>query len=180
MLTLPSLTVDCSDRFLLVKQQTEDPYLGTVRQLAEKQERGYRFLDGVIVHCDKSDLDAPIRHIVLPMERRATAMKLAHDSDLAGHCGVKRTLKKLFPCVTWPNINWDVTKFVCECCPCQKQAMSNRNRAPLHPLPIIGTPFRRIAFDLVGPYPHTTRGFKYFLTCICYLAGILRPYHYVR
>ena len=61
------------------------PPLGTIRQLAEKQERGYCFLDGVIVHYDKSDLDVPIRCIVFPMKRHMTAIKLAHDRDLAGH-----------------------------------------------------------------------------------------------
>ena len=39
---------------------------------------------------------------------------------------------KLFPCVTWPSINRDVTKDVREYCPCQKQAKCNRA-----PLPII-------------------------------------------
>ena len=78
--TLPSLTVDCSDHFLLVKQQTEDPSLGTIRQLAEKQECGYCFHDVINVHCDKCDLDAPIHRVVLPMERHVTAIKLAHDS----------------------------------------------------------------------------------------------------
>jgi len=51
-------------------------------------------------------------------------MKLAHDSDLGGQCGVTRTLKKLFPCVTWPNINQDVTKYILECGLCQNHAKS--------------------------------------------------------
>ena len=45
-----------------------------------------------------------------------------------------------------------------------------RHRALLHPLPIIGTPFRSIAFDIVGPYPRTSRGYKYILTSICYFS----------
>ena len=39
------------------------------------------------------------------MSRHTTVLKVAQDSDLGGHCGVKRTIKKLLPCVTWPNIN---------------------------------------------------------------------------
>ena len=54
-----------------------------------KQVHGCCFV-GVIVHGDKSDLDAPNCRVVFPMEQYVTAMKLAHDSDLVGHCGVRR------------------------------------------------------------------------------------------
>ena len=52
----------------------------------------------------------------------------------------------------------------------QKQARSHRSKAPLYPLPVVGTPGKRIAFDLVGPYPCTSRGHKYILTSICYFS----------
>jgi len=42
-------------------------------------------------------------------------------------------------------------------------------------LPIIGTPFKRIDFDSVGPYPRTARGYKYILIGI-FLS--LSSYHY--
>ena len=35
------------------------------------------------------------------------------------------------------------------------------------PLPVISTPFSRMAFDLVGPLLSTKQGYKYLLTCIC-------------
>ena len=121
MLTLHSLTVDCSDCLLLVKQQTEDPSLGTIRKLAEKQECGYCFLDGVILHCDKSDLVAPI---VLLMKWRVIAMKLAHDSNFSWSLWSKKVFEEA---ISWPNINRDVTKYVREFGSCQKQAKYNRN-----------------------------------------------------
>ena len=95
-------------------------------------------------------------------------MKYAHSSDLSGHCGVKHTLKRLYSCVTWPKINRDVKKNIQECGSCQKQARSHRSKAPL--LPVVGTPGKWIAFDLVGPYPCTSRGHKYILTSICYFS----------
>ena len=54
--------------------------------------------------------------------------------------------------------------------PCQRQAKCKNSKAPLHPLPIIGKPFSRLAFDLVGPYPKTKRNNRYILTCICYFS----------
>ena len=49
-------------------------------------------------------------------------------------------------------------------------ARSHRSKAPLYPLPVVGTPFKRIAFDLVGQYPCISRGHKYILTSICYFS----------
>ena len=118
-LRLPSLTVD---KHLLISQQLADPSLKTVHQLADKQERGYAYLDGVLINLEQTELDNPIRQVVLPTLRRLSSIQLAHDSDLGGHCGVKRTLSKLRLC------------------------------------------------DLVGPYPRTSRGFKYLLTCVCYFS----------
>ena len=40
-------------------------------------------------------------------------------------------------------------------------------RFPLHPLPVITSPFSRIAFDLVEPLPRTIRENKYIITYIC-------------
>ena len=37
-------------------------------------------------------------------------------------------------------------------------------RARLMPLPVISTPWKRIAIDIVGPLPRTKRGHKYLLT----------------
>lgn len=50
---------------------------------------------------------------------------------------------------------------------CQKAARAVNCRAPLQPLPVIPTPFSRLAFDLVGPLPRTKQGHRYLLTCIC-------------
>jgi len=169
-LPLPTVTEDPSDKELLITQQKSDPSLNVIRQLADKQERGYEYANGVLVHTDIGHLAFPVKQVVLPLSRRPIAMKYAHSSDLSGHCGVKRTLKRLYSCVTWPNISRDVRKYVQDCGPCQKQARCNKSKAPLHPLPIVGTPFKRIAFDLVGPYPCTSKGHKYILTSICYFS----------
>ena len=120
--------------------------------------------------ADVAKDNTPVRQIVLPQQHRHTALKLAHDGDLGGHCGVKRTLQRLYQCVTWPNVSRDTSKYVKVCEMCQKQAKHVHSKAPLHPLPIVGKPFHCIAFDIVGSYPRTSRGFKYILTSICYFS----------
>lgn len=36
-------------------------------------------------------------------------------------------------------------------------------KAPLHPLPVVDEPFKKVAIDIVGPLPRTKRGQKYIL-----------------
>ena len=68
---------------------------------------------------------------------------------------------------TWPGISKD-TKAWCRSCPeCQKAAKKTSHLAPLCPLPVISTPFSRVAFDLVGPLPKSKSGNRYILTCMC-------------
>ncbi|XP_042589350.1 uncharacterized protein LOC122138794 [Cyprinus carpio] len=41
--------------------------------------------------------------------------------------------------------------------------VSQRGKAPLHPLPVISSPFRRIAMDIVGPLERSSAGHLYIL-----------------
>ena len=92
-LLLPELTSDPSDKLLLIEQQAKDPSLSTIRELGQQQLRGYAYLDSVVIHTDCTDALSPVRRVVLPSARRLVALKLAHNSDFGGHCGVKRSLK---------------------------------------------------------------------------------------
>ena len=105
---------------------------------------------------------------MLPTQRRQSVLKLAHSSLTGGHFGRKKTQAKIRHHFTWPGVTTDVQQF-CQTCPeCQKAAPHTHQRAPLQPLPVITTPFAKIAFDIVGPLPKTKSGFKYLLTSMCY------------
>ena len=95
-------------------------------------------------------------------------MKLAHSSPAAGHFAEARTLDTLRQRVTWPRITSDV-KEACRSCPtCQRSAPTTMKRAPLHSLPIIRTPFERVAMDIFGPLKRTKSGYKYLLVIMDY------------
>ena len=61
----------------------------------------------------------------------------------------------------------DIKQFVRSCAGCQKAARNSHSRAPLQPLPCVGEPFEKVAFDLVGPLPRSSSGNKYILTMMC-------------
>ena len=95
-------------------------------------------------------------------------MKLAHESVMAGHLAIKRTMQKVLSGLYWPGINSDIKRFCqsCDICQCTKGKIV---KAPLGKLPRIDVPFRRFASDLIGPLkPVTYNKNRYILTLIDY------------
>ena len=70
----------------------------------------------------------------------------------------------------WPCLQSEVNLFCRSCDLCQKTAPKGRvPHAPLNKMPLIDTPFQRVATDLVGPFsPITERRNRYILTMIDY------------
>lgn len=115
-------------------------------------------------------LDPVIKQIVVPKKRRAVIMKLAHESLMAGHMGIQRTLDRIMTNFYWPGIHSEVTRFCRSCDICQRTTPKGRiQKATLEQMPLIDTPFKRVAVDLVGPItPRSKQGNKYILTLVDY------------
>ena len=106
--------------------------------------------------------------VVVPKGLRSYVLSVSHDTVLAGHCGARRTLVRLREKFDWPGVTVDVAKYVSSCDACQRAVSKGRvPPVPLAPVPIIGTPFHRVAIDLVGPIsPPSEKGHRYILTVI--------------
>ena len=108
--------------------------------------------------------------LVVPQQYRKTIMKLAHESIMSGHLVVKRTIPTVLSEFFWPGISSDIKRCCRSCDICQRTiANGNTARAPLGSLPIIDTPFQRVAIYLAGPLePWTDSKNKYILTLVDY------------
>jgi len=97
-------------------------------------------------------------------------MKLAHDSILSGHQGVKKTYDRIVAYFFWPGVHGDVERYCHSCDICQRTVVKGKvNKVPLQKMPLIDLPFKRVAVDLVGPIaPMTDRGNRYILTMVDY------------
>ena len=105
--------------------------------------------------------------LVIPEKYREQILKMGHDISFSGHTGVGATLQRITTHYYWPGVNDDVKRYVQSCALCQRK--SNRpNLAPvtLGTMPIIGTPFERVAVDIVGPLNLTKKKNMYILTLI--------------
>ena len=159
---LPNLGV--ADRDSLSCEQKADPTLKSLHFLAEKQEKGYSFVKDILVHTTCDELGDSLVRILVPKGRRLKVLEVAHTHILAGHFGRKKTFARLSSRFLWPRMWLEVKDFVRCCTGCQKAGRKDRARAPLQPLQCESEPFTKVAFDLVGPLPRSTNGFKYLLT----------------
>ena len=122
---------------------------------------------GFLVHSIRDGLGDVVQRIVVPVSRRQQVMELGHSNVVAGHFGFKKTFGRISRNFLWPRMWVEVKAYVRSCSGCQKAARKSNAKAPLQPLPCVAEPFEKVAFDLVGPLPKSTSGYRYILTMMC-------------
>ena len=108
--------------------------------------------------------------LVVPKELRRQVMSVNHESAFSGHLGAKKTEVRILPNFFWPGLRQDVIRFCRSCDVCQRTVKRGSVRkVPLGSMPLIDTPFKRVAVDIVGPIaPPSEAGHRYILTLIDY------------
>jgi len=111
-----------------------------------------------------------INQLVIPETLRSKVLKLAHESIMSGHLGIRKTKDRIWKNFWWKDLNGSVTRWVRSCDICQRTISKGRTcNVPLGKMPIIDTPFDRVAVDLIGPIaPASERGNRYILTMVDY------------
>ena len=107
-----------------------------------------------------------VHQIVVPKAFHSEILSLAHDSPLAGHLGVRKTVDRILKHFYWPKVRRDVAAYCKTCYTCQLVGKPNQKIpvAPLNPIPAFGEPFSKVILDCVGPLPRTKSGHEYLLT----------------
>ncbi|GFO11814.1 gypsy retrotransposon integrase-like protein 1 [Plakobranchus ocellatus] len=92
------------------------------------------------------------------------------DSITGAHLGIRRTKDKVLSNFYWPGVDGNVTRYCRSCDVCQRTVKkSTVPRVPLEKVPLIDTPFKRVAIDLVGPInPPSEAGHRFILTLVDY------------
>ena len=106
--------------------------------------------------------------LVVPKELRRQVMSVNHE--FSGHLGAKKTEVRILPNFFWPGLPQDVIRFCRSCDVCQRTVKRGSVRkVPLGSMPLIDTPFKRVAVDIVGPIaPTSEAGHRYILTLVDY------------
>ncbi|GFS07184.1 Gypsy retrotransposon integrase-like protein 1 [Elysia marginata] len=111
-----------------------------------------------------------IKQVVLPKSLREYVMSVAHDSLTGAHLGIRRTKDKVLSNFYWPGVDGDVTRYCRSCDVCQRTVKKGIvPRVPFEKVPLVDTPFKRVAMDIVGPInPPSEAGHRFIPTLIDY------------
>ncbi|GBG83568.1 hypothetical protein CBR_g37286 [Chara braunii] len=132
----------------------------------------YRIVDGyLLLHSRGKDL------LCVPRDRRLRTRLLGeyHDSRLADHFGVNRTIARLQQRFRWPDLISDVMRYCDSCEVCRRSKPRNRNPyGELRPMPIPREPGISIAMDVTGLFPRDRLGHDDILTVVDRLSKYAR------
>lgn len=128
-------------------------------------DREYFVVENYVLYVVEQDN----KRLVVPAPCRPLVLYLAHTLPWAGHLGRNKTYLRISSRFFWPSMYSDVQKYCATCPNCQKTCpVQKADRAFLQPLPVISTPFRRIAMDIVGSSVKSSGGFQYILVLADY------------
>ena len=178
-LKVPNIEVKQIGAEQLKKAQQEDVSLKKLWEKAvsgeELRTRGshvykYEIKRGLLYRVYLPPNGNPVKQIVVPTGLRKHVMAVAHDTIMAGHLLVGKTLDRICSSFFWPGVSGDVTRYCRSCDLCQRtQSKGKVTKVPLQKMPIIETPFSKVAIDLMGPFdPVTDNGNRYVLTLVDY------------
>ncbi|GFO50301.1 gypsy retrotransposon integrase-like protein 1 [Plakobranchus ocellatus] len=164
------------DRVQLIKLQQEDPRILALVDAGRTSRGGGKIVSFVkargIVYRRYQDLgrNVDVKKVVPPKPLREYVMSVAHDSITGAHLGIRRTKDKVLSNFYWSGVDGDVTRYCRSCDVCQRTVKkATVPRVPLEKVPLIDTPFKRVAIGLVGPIkPPSEAGHRFILTLVDY------------
>jgi hypothetical protein len=123
--------------------QLKDEFVTSLSR--EKLEPHFSFIDNVLLVYDRVYVPEPLRYDVL---------HLCHDSQLAGHFGIEKTLNLVLRSYWWPSFRKDVKRYVstCHVC-CRSKATTQVPAGLLKPLPIPERPWVSLSLDFIVGLP---------------------------
>ncbi|KAL0204031.1 hypothetical protein M9458_002049, partial [Cirrhinus mrigala] len=98
--------------------------------------------------------ETPAGQLFVPDHLRGEVLQWGHDSTLAGHQGVQRTISFIDRAFWWRTLRRDVQEYVQACNICARSKTSNSpSTGELQPLPIPKRPWSHISVDFVTGLP---------------------------
>uniref|UniRef100_A0A803JHM8 Gypsy retrotransposon integrase-like protein 1 n=1 Tax=Xenopus tropicalis TaxID=8364 RepID=A0A803JHM8_XENTR len=99
-------------------------------------------------------IETPSGKWFVPEEFREQVLREVHDSKMAGHPGVAKTISLLSRHIWWPSFKQDARTFINSCPICQRSKSSHQQpQGLLNPLPIPMKPWSHISMDFIVELP---------------------------
>jgi len=104
--------------------------------------------------------------LVAPFVYRKQVMRTAHASVIGGHMGVKKTQVKVAKQVYWVGWSKNVRAFCRSCHVCAKYHPGTTKKQGELQNMCVGAPWEKVAIDITGPHPQSTKGNKFMITLL--------------
>lgn len=160
-LTNESLSVD-----LNAVEFKSDDYLALVEKVIANGERlpDLMVVDNLVYirtepNRSQNVADRSCWKIWIPSELTSNLISQAHDTPLAAHGGVVKTMDRLKRLFYWPAMAVEVRRYIANCSLCKETKAPNVTlRPPMGQQVVVECPWQRIFIDLLGPYPRSKAG----------------------
>uniref|UniRef100_A0A1A8GVS8 Gypsy retrotransposon integrase-like protein 1 n=2 Tax=Nothobranchius korthausae TaxID=1143690 RepID=A0A1A8GVS8_9TELE len=162
------------------EQKADETLQKCFRDLENANERvtamtsGYFVGNGILMRFWKNPAAkgaawGTVKQIIIPVKFRSQILSLAHESQWAGHLGIRKTYLLLLEHFFWPGMKRSVREYCQTCHVCQIAGKPNQppKPVPLTPIPVIGNAFDHVIVDCVGPLPRSKSGKRFLLTIMC-------------
>lgn len=146
----------------VVKAYREDDSLEKYKDRMSVQGGGLHYIDGKIV-------------VPAVQKLRDQVLHEFHDTRLAGHPGINKTVQAVSHWFWWPGLAADVAAYVKSCDSCQRNKASTKRKAGLHqPTQIPEEPWSGWSMDYIVKLPVTINGHDAILVVVCRLTKMVR------
>ena len=138
--------------------------------------RKHLFLNGQVLYRTwKGQRGRTLVQLIVPTPARKEVFRLAHEVVTGGHMGARRMLARIGRRYFWPVMGLDIRQWIlaCEDCASTNVSRLKKNKMIKHQ---VGAPMERVAMDVMGPLPRTTRGNKYILVIGDYFTKWMEAY----
>jgi len=155
---------DNTSRDGIAKMTSEDDTLKVARTLADREQNGFKWDEGLLFKYTLDQLGNPSKRLCVPKPLRLKCLSMAQEKF--GHSGKNKVGRDLAKSFYWPSLYSDVAAHCRSCDTYQLNSKAKPRHTPMVEREVVTVPGERVAIDLVGPLPKARGGFEYMLTCV--------------
>ena len=144
-LVIPPVKAGSGSRAELIRELKSDPSLEKWRALADKEEQGFCWDEGMMYQAVTTHTLEVAHLMVLPRKFRGRVMNLAHERS--GHLGARKVKALVKQRFVWPEMAKDIVGHCQSCEICQTCKKSKARRVPLMEREVLSEPFEVLAMD---------------------------------